>query len=117
MGAPTASAAPVVDDMPVCWPLPTKTQQKLSTTQATAASNQAIQNSSAGGMVQGEPIPPHELEHVKGVLNMLLDASSQDGNNKKREDIAKRLDDLYTKLGQGQIKTVSAQKVLELGKR
>merc|ERR1711897_53325 len=100
-----------MEDMPVCWPLPTKTQQRLSTTQATAAANQAIQERSAGGAALGEPMAPHELEHVRGVLNMLLETSSQDGNVKKREDIAKRLEDLYTKLAQGQIKTAASQKV------
>merc|ERR1711862_553008 len=82
--APTASAAPVVEDMPVCWPLPTKMQQKLSTTQATAAANQAIQAQSAGGgSAIGAPLAPHDLEHVKVVLGMLLETSSQDGNAKK----------------------------------
>merc|ERR1711972_521613 len=104
------------EDMPVCWPLPTKTQQKLSTTQTTAAANQAIQERSAGGAIMGEPLAPHDLEHVKGVLTMLLDASSQTLNPKMREDISKKLDDLYMKLGTGQIKTASSQKVLQMVK-
>merc|ERR1719476_256288 len=81
--APTASAAPVVEDLPVCWPLPTKTQQKLSTTQATAAANREIQARSAGGgMALGDTMSEQDLSHVRGVFTMLLDASSQDGNQK-----------------------------------
>lgn len=64
-------------------------------------------------MVAGEPMAPHELSHVKGVLSMLLDASSQDGNAKKLDDSAKRLDELYSKLQGGMIKTVASQKLLQ----
>jgi len=113
--APTASAAPVVDDLPVCWPLPTKTQQKLSTTQTTASANQAIQNRSAGGGVAiGEPMDPNDLSQVKLVFSMLLDASAQDGNMKKREDISKRLEELYAQLQMGQMRTAASQKVIHL---
>lgn len=116
--APQASAMPVVDGMPVAWPLPTKTQQKLSTTSSVAAANQAVQEMSAGGSatIVGDPMPPHEMTHVKNVLSMLLDASAQDGNTKKRDDIAKRLDELYVRLQSGQIKTVASQKVLQMVK-
>jgi len=115
--APTHAAKPVVEGTPVPWPLPTKTQQKLSTTSSVAGQNQAVQDASAGGIVQlGEPMAPHELSHVKGVLSMLLDASSQDGNAKKREDIAKRLEELYGKLQTGQLKTAVSQKVLQMVK-
>mmetsp|Transcript_75738 Transcript_75738/g.104727 ORF Transcript_75738/g.104727 Transcript_75738/m.104727 type:complete len:95 (+) Transcript_75738:1-285(+) len=54
--------------------------------------------------------------HVTNVLNMLLDASAQDGNTKKRDDIAKRLDELYAKLQGGHIKTQASQKVLQMVK-
>lgn len=47
---------------------------------------------------------------------MLLDVSSQDGNAKKREDMSKRLEDLYSKLGSGGVKTACSQKVLQLAK-
>jgi len=115
--APQHSAAPVVDGMPVPWPLPTKQQQKLSTTSSVAGANAAVQEASAGGATQiGEPMAPHELSHVKGVLSMLLDASSADGNAKKREDISKRLEDLYVKLQHGQVKTAASQKLLQLVK-
>jgi len=114
---PTSSAAPVIEDMPIGWPLPTKTQQKLSSTQSTAAANQAIQDASAGGLQAiGEIMPAHDLTHVKNVLSMLLDASSQDGNMKKREDISKRLEELYSRLANGQMKTTSSQKVLHMVK-
>lgn len=119
--APQHSAAPVVDGTPVPWPLPTRTQQKLSTTSSVAAQNQAVQDRSAGGQAQiGEPMAPHELQHVKGVLSMLLDATSaQDGTPaaaKKREDIAKRLEELYSMLQNGQIRVAASQKVLQMVK-
>jgi len=45
---------------------------------------------------------------------MLLEASAQDGNMKKRDDIAKRLEELYGKLEVGQVKTVTAQKLIQV---
>lgn len=64
----------------------------------------------------GEPMAPQDLENCKSVFAMLLDMSSQDGNAKKREDIAKRLEDLYSKLGSGAMKTATSQKVLQIVK-
>jgi len=61
-------------------------------------------------------MPQHDLMYVKNVLDMLLNASSQDGNQKKREDNEKRLEDLYGKLTNGYLKTTAAQKVLQLVK-
>jgi len=59
---------------------------------------------------------PHDLTYVQNVLSMLLEASAQDGNMKKREDNAKRLDDLYTRLQGGHVRTTNAQKVLAMVK-
>lgn len=114
--APQSSAAPVVADMPVSWPVPTKMQQKHSTTTSVAGANQAIQELSVGGSasVAGEPMPAADLNSVRNTLTMLLEASAQDGNVRKKEDNSKRLEDLYSKLATGQVKTVAAQKVLEL---
>lgn len=115
--APTASAMPVTEGMPTPWPLPTKTQQIRATNQAVAGANQAVQDASAGaGTVAsvGEPLPPHEVQHVKNVFDALLNNSAQDGNTRKRDDIAKRLEELYMKLGAGQIKTAASQKVVQL---
>merc|ERR1712039_765887 len=64
----------------------------------------------------GEALAPHDLQHVKNTLTMLLDASSQDGNMKKREDISKRLEELYSRLANGQMKTSASQKVLHMVK-
>mmetsp|Transcript_44420 Transcript_44420/g.128550 ORF Transcript_44420/g.128550 Transcript_44420/m.128550 type:complete len:1175 (+) Transcript_44420:84-3608(+) len=118
--APQHSAAPVVDGTPVPWPLPTRTQQKLSTTSSVAGANQAVQERSAGAGVQvGDPMAPHELSHIKGVLSMLIDANSQDGtpaSAKRREDISKRLEELYSMLANGQIRNTAAQKVLQMVK-
>lgn len=64
----------------------------------------------------GEPMAPHDIEHCKNIFGMLLDYSSQDGNVKKREDIAKRLEDLYSKLASGAMKSAASQKVLQISK-
>lgn len=98
----------------MAWPLPTKTMQQRSTNQSVAAANMAIQEKSASSTI-GEPMAPHDVTHVRNVFTMLLDAS-QDGNAKKREDISKRLDELYMKLQEGQLKTACSQKVLQLAK-
>jgi len=112
--APTFSAMPVVEDMPVAWPLPTSTQSKLSKTSSVAEANRAVQSKSAGagGAAVGEPMEPHDLTYVQNVLSMLLEASAQDGNMKKREDNAKRLDDLYTRLQGGHVRTQMPKKSL-----
>eukprot|EP00747_Dinoflagellata_sp_TGD_P222388 gnl/TRDRNA2_/TRDRNA2_94090_c2_seq1.p1 gnl/TRDRNA2_/TRDRNA2_94090_c2~~gnl/TRDRNA2_/TRDRNA2_94090_c2_seq1.p1 ORF type:complete len:635 (-),score=160.55 gnl/TRDRNA2_/TRDRNA2_94090_c2_seq1:69-1730(-) len=114
--APQSGAVPVIDGLPVAWPMPTKTQQKLSTTSTVAAANNEIQELSAGGGAGavGEPMPAHDLQRVRNCLGMLLDQSAQDGNARKRDDIAKRLEELYFKLGSGGIKTQASQKVLQM---
>lgn len=116
--APTASAAPVVDGMPVPWPLPTAQQQKGSRTQSVKDANAAVQNASVGSGMQpvGAPMDPNDLQLVQRVLGMLLDASAQDGNTRKRDDIAKRLNELYEKLGGGFIKQNCQNKLLEMVK-
>lgn len=114
--APQHSAAPVVADTPVPWPLPTSTQQKLSATSSVAEQNKAVQGGSVGAVALGEPMAPHDLSHVKGVLGMLLEMSSQDGNARKREDHVKRLEDLYSKLSTGHVRNTASQKVLQLVK-
>jgi hypothetical protein len=60
----------------------------------------------------GEPMAPQELGYVRNTLSSLLDASQNDP--KKREHIAKSLEDLYSKLQSGMIKPTAAAKVLEL---
>lgn len=50
---------------------------------------------------------------------MLIDANSQDGtpaSAKRREDISKRLEELYSMLANGQIRNTAAQKVLQMVK-
>lgn len=114
--APAASAAPVVEGMPVPWPVPTKNQQQGSRTSSVKDANAAVQNNSAGsGMTPvANPMDPNELQYVKGVLTMLLDASSQDGNQRKRDDNSKRLEELYTKLAGGNIKQAVQTKLVEM---
>lgn len=73
---------------------------------------------SQGGAVaaMGDMMPPHDVGQVRNVLTMLLDAASQDGNVKKRDETAKRLEELYQKLAEGGMKTIASQKVLQLAR-
>lgn len=117
--APQASAQPVVDGMPVPWPLPTKQQQAGSRTSSVKEANEAVQNASSGAGVAapvGQPMDPNDMQQVQRVLSMLLDASAQDGNQRKRDDNAKRLEELYGKLAGGYIKPTCQQKLVELTK-
>lgn len=84
--------------------------------QAPPGGNPAAPSKPAANTPMGEPMAPHDLEHCKSVFGMLLDVSSQDGNVKKREDNAKRLEDLFTKLSSGMMKTASQQKVIQIVK-
>jgi len=114
--APTASAMPVTDGLPVSWPLPTKTQQIGATNQAVADANKACQDASAGAGIPavGEPVPSHEVAHMKSIFDALLNSDAHNGNTKKRDDISKRLEELYVKLAAGQIKTHASQKAMLL---
>jgi protein transport protein SEC31 len=80
-----------------------------------AQQNQAVlQVPSGGGAVQhvGEPMAPHDLANVKSTLGMLLDLSSQDGNARKRDAIAKSLEELYDKLQTGGVKGPAQVKLM-----
>jgi protein transport protein SEC31 len=113
--APQHSAMPVAEGLPVAWPLPTKTQQNLSTTTSVAAQNKAIQEMSAGGAPAiGDPMNAQDLANVRSTLGMLLDLSSQDGNARKRDAAAKSLEELYGKLQAGGVKNTAQQKLMAL---
>jgi len=57
----------------------------------------------------------HDLQTVQTCFAMMLQAvAAKDGNARKRDDIAKRLDDLYAKLHSGSIKTATSQKVVAM---
>jgi protein transport protein SEC31 len=113
--APQGTAKNVIDGLPVAWPCPTGTQQKLSTTTSTAAANMQVQAASEGpGAVIGDPLSPQDLQQCQAVFGQVLEVSSQDGNARKREDISKRLDELYNKLQYGYVGTPTSQKVMQL---
>lgn len=57
---------------------------------------------------------PADLGRVQQALGALLQHSAQDGNVRKRDDNQKRLDELYSKLQQGQMKPDAQQKVLQM---
>eukprot|EP00928_Gymnodinium_smaydae_P038699 TRINITY_DN26635_c0_g1_i1.p1 TRINITY_DN26635_c0_g1~~TRINITY_DN26635_c0_g1_i1.p1 ORF type:complete len:1161 (+),score=204.92 TRINITY_DN26635_c0_g1_i1:294-3485(+) len=59
----------------------------------------------------GEPMQPNDLGKVRNILTMLLDAQT---DARKRDDISKRLEDLYSKLQAGSVKTTVSQKVMQL---
>jgi protein transport protein SEC31 len=105
---------PVVEGMPTPWPLPTKTQQIRSTNEAVKGANQAVQNASAGaGMVAiGEPMAPQDVQRVKGLFDALLNASPLSAQPKQRDDLTKRLEDLYGRLANGMVKKTVADKVI-----
>jgi len=120
--APQASAVPVVEGLPVAWPLPTGTQQRLSTTSSVAEQNQRAQalsvdgaHTGQGAVSIGEPMQAHDLQTVENCFGMMLEAVAQkDGNARKRDDIAKRLQELYAKLQSGSVKTATSQKVFAM---
>lgn len=108
---------PVVDGMPTPWPLPTKTQQIRSTNEAVKGANQAVQDASAGaGIVQmvGDPMNPNDVQRIKGLFEMLLNNSPAAANPRQRDDLTKRLEDLYSKLSQGLVKNAVSEKVMSL---
>lgn len=115
--APAYSAMPTVSGMPESWPLPTAAMQPLSTTKSVAEANMAVQAASRGGVanqVTGDPMPDHDLHYIRGVFTNLMDAGSMDV--RKRNDIAKRLDELYTKLQAGHVDTTVSQKVMQMAR-
>jgi len=77
----------------------------------------AVQAASRGGVanqVTGDPMPDHDLHYIRGVFTNLMDAGSMDV--RKRNDIAKRLDELYTKLQAGHVDTTVSQKVMQMAR-
>lgn len=81
-----------------------------------AASSSKPQEAPAAGPTEwmAHPMPPKHFDYVRKVLCQLQETAAQDGNMKKKEDIAQRLGELYSKLSSGQIKTEVALKVLQL---
>lgn len=59
-----------------------------------------------------EPISAQEFQEAKNALNALLHASLQDGSAKKNEQIAKHLNELFSKLRSGQMEYMVQEKVL-----
>lgn len=57
---------------------------------------------------------PHDLANVQSTLGQLLELSAQDGNVRKRDAIAKSLDELYSKLQTGGVKAAAQAKLLTL---
>ena len=107
--APHATANPVTPGMPTSWPIPTQVQQQLSPgivpPPKLAAPLQAM---------AGEPVPPQDVAVIQRSLTILLERCAQDGNRRKWEDTASKLNELYRMLSQGLISRESVMKVREL---
>lgn len=107
--APHATANPITPGMPVSWPVPTAVQQQL------APGGLVPPPKSAGIPTPvGEIVPPHEVTTIQRSFNSLLERYSQDGNRRKWDDTAKKLTELYDKLGSGQLSRESVGKIKEL---
>jgi len=79
--------------------------------------NQAVQEASAySGNVQqvGTPMAPHDVQRVRGLFDQLLAGSPAAQQPRQRDDLTKRLEDLYTKLGSGMCKNAVSEKVMVL---
>merc|ERR1711959_779922 len=62
----------------------------------------------------GEPMNPNDLQRVKGLFDTLLSQSPAAANPKQRDDLTKRLEDMYSKLSQGLCKNAVSGKVMHL---
>ncbi|KAF4663760.1 protein transport protein S31 [Perkinsus chesapeaki] len=112
--APHAAAVATTPGLPVSWPVPTSVQQAGYSNPATLSGNQAVGAHSAPVQPMAHPMAPAEVANCQRVLNQLLEINCQDGNRRKREDLTKRLDELYTKLQSGDISETAQEKVKEL---
>eukprot|EP00397_Hematodinium_sp_SG-2012_P002351 GEMP01002357.1.p1 GENE.GEMP01002357.1~~GEMP01002357.1.p1 ORF type:complete len:1041 (+),score=192.51 GEMP01002357.1:582-3704(+) len=110
--APTASAAPIIDGLPVAWPVPTATQNLDAVNQATLAGNVSAQGGSAQVV---NPWNPQDVQFVQNILSNLLSTSTANDPNRRRyDDVLKRLNELYEKMQAGTLSQPVAAKVLEL---
>lgn len=112
--APTASAKPTVEGLPVAWPLPTSSMQNPRSSKAVLDANRDAQAASEA-VALGDPVAPGDLQRVQSVLGGLLQVNpAAAGNPRMYEDINKRLNELYEKLQTGNMKNASSAKVLEV---
>lgn len=93
------------EGLPASWPLPTKAQQELRMTPATKALNDAARSNVAGESAPvGRMIVGPELDNLRGPLVGLLEQMFPAANPttlRKRQDIEKRLEEMYQKLQAG----------------
>ncbi|KAK1935930.1 hypothetical protein X943_000468 [Babesia divergens] len=98
--APGAVASAMYPGMPVPWPLPTATQQMASSTRSTEDTNRRIIAASAAAQPQGERLNQTDLDYVKRILGGLI---AQNDSSRVAQDNRKRLSDLMTSLGNGEL--------------
>ncbi|GFE54043.1 transport SEC31-like isoform X2, putative [Babesia ovis] len=97
--APGAVAGAMYPGMPVPWPLPTATQQKVSRTRSTEDANKRIIATSAAVMPQHERLKPADLEFVTSVLGNLI---AQGDTSRAAQENRRRIAELMTSLGNGE---------------
>ncbi|KAF4726524.1 protein transport protein S31, partial [Perkinsus olseni] len=112
--APHAAAVSTTPGLPVSWPVPTSVQQSGYSNPATLSGNQAVGAHCAPSQPQAPPMAAADVSNCQRVLNQLLEINCQDGNRRKREDLTKRLNELYSKLQNGHISETAQEKVKEL---
>ncbi|KAF4672184.1 protein transport protein S31 [Perkinsus olseni] len=112
--APHAAAVSTTPGLPVSWPVPTSVQQSGYSNPATLSGNQAVGAHCAPSQPQAPPMAAADVSNCQRVLNQLLEINCQDGNRRKREDLTKRLNELYSKLQNGDISETAQEKVKEL---
>merc|ERR1719456_315089 len=117
---PGAVAQSTTAGLPVSWPVPTSAQQSTRQTAATAETNAVARGKALGEMNQiGRNIDGAELAGIRAPLDGLLEAmcpsqDTQPTSVRKRQDIAKRLEELYGKLQAGQCADSTVQQVTQL---
>ncbi|EDO07212.1 WD domain G-beta repeat family protein [Babesia bovis T2Bo] len=97
--APGAVAGAMYPGMPVPWPLPTATQQKVSRTRSTEDANRKIIAKSAAALPQQERMKPADLEFATKVLGSLI---SQADTTRAAQDNRRRIAELMSSLENGE---------------
>ncbi|KAK2196838.1 bifunctional Protein transport protein SEC31-like/WD40-YVTN repeat-like-containing domain superfamily/WD40-repeat-containing domain superfamily/WD40 repeat [Babesia duncani] len=99
--APTAVAGAMYPGMPVPWPLPTETQQKVSNTKSTQEANRRIiATSAAPSITPRDLMPQKDLQFCTNVLTSLV---PQGDTSRMAQETQRRIDELVSILQNGQL--------------
>jgi len=108
--APTNSAAPIIDGLPVSWPIPTAQQNAQWVTNSTLEKNKAIQGQRAP--INANPWDPADIEFAREILesqNIALSIQTK----REQDDMREKLDQLYSKLQDGLLNPAGSAKLKE----